>query len=317
MVLLGTLDAFWFQEAVKLTVPETLAVEALSHTDFRVCALGDVFVHGDIYDVWSTDVSGCHWCLRLHQASVLSMDVWCLLLHQASALSMDVWCLHFHQASDFDIDVWCLQESLANKLKEFRLGLEWMETKDLVCAPVPETEDVIERGQVNPAFRQEMQYFRLAQAVIQEGLPRVGKAMLRPADYFAEMARPDKQMQKVRAKMLQKKKELEQAQKAREAREMRKYGKKIQQEVLRQKHQEKKATLENIKKYVKGKKKNLDFLNEKGGIKNRQGGISKKNKRLLKDNKFGFGGKKRGLKQNTAASYAEPYMEVSLSKPVF
>ncbi|UYV80276.1 EBNA1BP2 [Cordylochernes scorpioides] len=184
-----------------------------------------------------------------------------------------------------------------------------METKDLVCAPVPETEDVIERGQVNPAFRQEMQYFRLAQAVIQEGLPRVGKAMLRPADYFAEMARPDKQMQKVRAKMLQKKKELEQAQKAREAREMRKYGKKIQQEVLRQKHQEKKATLENIKKYVKGKKKNLDFLNEKGGIKNRQGGISKKNKRLLKDKKFGFGGKKRGLKQNTAASYAEPYME--------
>ncbi|KAJ8976184.1 hypothetical protein NQ317_002233 [Molorchus minor] len=60
--------------------------------------------------------------------------------------------------------------------------------------------------------------------------------------------------------------------------------------------------LDRVKKVRKGLSKDLDFLD---GKKNKS--ISRKalEKRRLKDNKFGFGGKKRGMKINTKDSAAD------------
>merc|ERR550519_1635935 len=64
-------------------------------------------------------------------------------------------------------------------------------------------------------------------------------------------------------------------------------------------HKEKREMMEEVKKFKKGQTDNLDFL-EKG--KNRKDDDRTSAKRKAKDKKFGFGGKKRGLKHNTKES---------------
>merc|ERR1719367_968676 len=66
---------------------------------------------------------------------------------------------------------------------------------------------------------------------------------------------------------------------------------------------EKKDMMDEMKKIRKGQGGNLDFLDEGG----HGGGAKKKNaavaaKRNFKDKKFGFGGKKRGMKKNDKKS---------------
>lgn len=69
---------------------------------------------------------------------------------------------------------------------------------------------------------------------------------------------------------------------------------------------DKKQMLEQLKRVRKGKSTDLDFLEDnkgkgnKGNVKNK---VSKK--RVMKDQKFGFGGKKKGSKLNTRESSSQ------------
>merc|ERR1719309_369001 len=83
--------------------------------------------------------------------------------------------------------------------------------------------------------------------------------------------------------------------------ELKKYGKKVQIEVQQNRLKEKRQLMENVKKFRKGKTDNLDFLENNSGKKEKsEHRINAKRK--SKDEKFGFGGKKRGLKKNTKES---------------
>lgn len=75
----------------------------------------------------------------------------------------------------------------------------------------------------------------------------------------------------------------------------------------------KKGILDSVKKFRKGQKDNLDFLDDDvGGVPNKRPGKSsqmqklndqqRKKSRAFRNKKFGFGGKKRGLKTNTNKS---------------
>merc|ERR1712083_7685 len=86
-------------------------------------------------------------------------------------------------------------------------------------------------------------------------------------------------------------------------RELKKFGKKVQTEVQLKRQKEKKDMMDEMKKIRKGQGGNLDFLDDGG----HGGGPKKKNaavaaKRNFKDKKFGFGGKKRGMKKNDKKS---------------
>ncbi|KAM4629094.1 putative rRNA-processing protein EBP2 [Polymixia lowei] len=212
---------------------------------------------------------------------------------------------------------------LKHCLADFRKTLPWVERLDLTNKPV---EDIVAKaegklpsptsGEVNAEddFQREMFFYRQAQATVLEALPRLKKlniATKRPEDYFAEMAKSDQHMQKIRKKLIAKQAILEKSEKAKKLREQRKFGKKVQVEVIQKRQKEKKAMMSAVKKYQKGMTDKLDFLD--GDQKPAQGSTqapkkaaNKKGpnaKRKFKDQKFGFGGKKSGKKWNTKDSH--------------
>ncbi|KAG8003200.1 putative rRNA-processing protein EBP2 [Nibea albiflora] len=225
-------------------------------------------------------------------------------------------------------------EGLKQCLADFRKELPWPERLDVTNLPA---EDVISKaegkvpnvtkGDINADddFQREMFFYRQAQAAVLEALPLLNKhgvATKRPDDYFAEMAKSDQHMQKIRKKLISKQMMLEKSEKAKKLREQRKFGKKVQVEVIQKRQKEKKAMMSAVKKYQKGMTDKLDFLegdkktagkdasqgpkkalNKKGKLKCDCYFDSSNAKRKYKDQKFGFGGKKSGKKWNTKESY--------------
>ncbi|XP_059197045.1 probable rRNA-processing protein EBP2 [Centropristis striata] len=215
-------------------------------------------------------------------------------------------------------------EGLKQCLVDFRKkDLPWVERLDMTNLPAEDVLSKVEgkvpsvtKGDVNAEddFQREMFFYRQAQATVLDALPLMSKhgiATKRPDDYFAEMAKSDQQMQKIRKKLISKQQILEKSEKAKKLREQRKFGKKVQIEVIQKRQKEKKAMMNAVKKYQKGMTDKLDFLegDQKKGKDSTQGPNKAANKkgpnakRKYKDQKFGFGGKKSGRKWNTKESH--------------
>lgn len=221
---------------------------------------------------------------------------------------------------------------LIHCLTEFKRDLEWVERLDVTLGPVPEISGPQSSPQnkdqkaLDPEddFKREMSFYRQAQAAVLTVLPRLHQLKIptkRPTDYFAEMAKTDQQMQKIRQKLQAKQAAMEKSEKAKQLRALRKYGKKVQTEVLQKRQQEKSYMMTAIKKYQKGFSDKLDFLEGdqkpvargpkagskgqqvKEGLKGQQMKKGPNAKRRYKNQKFGFGGKKKGSKWNTRESY--------------
>ncbi|XP_006153793.1 probable rRNA-processing protein EBP2 [Tupaia chinensis] len=214
-------------------------------------------------------------------------------------------------------------------LAEFKRDLEWVERLDVTLGPVPEVSGTKpapenkDQKAVDPEddFQREMSFYRQAQAAVLAVLPRLHQLKVptkRPTDYFAEMAKSDQQMQKIRQKLQTKQAAMERSEKAKQLRALRKYGKKVQTEVLQKRQKEKAHMMTAIKKYQKGFSDKLDFLEgdqnpaaqgtkvargAKAGAKGQQMKKGPSAKRRYKNQKFGFGGKKKGSKWNTRESH--------------
>ncbi|XP_069794828.1 probable rRNA-processing protein EBP2 [Narcine bancroftii] len=207
--------------------------------------------------------------------------------------------------------------------EDFKKNLNWVERLDVTNGPA---DDIIakaegrclgqETSDIDPGddFQREMCFYQQAQATALEALPRLHQqkiATKRPSDYFAEMAKSDQQMQKVREKMISKQTSLEKSEKAKQLRALRKYGKKVQVEVIQKRQKEKKAMMTAVKKYQKGLSDKLDFLDgDKTFLKaNKESGGSVQQKKRInakrkyKNEKFGFGGRKKSSKWNTRESH--------------
>lgn len=213
---------------------------------------------------------------------------------------------------------------LKHCLAEFKRELEWVERLDVTLGPVPEVggsqpatqnQDLKKALDPEDDFQREMSFYRQAQAAVLAVLPRLHQLKIptkRPTDYFAEMAKTDQQMQKIRQKLQAKQAAMEKSEKAKQLRALRKYGKKVQTEVLQKRQREKAHMMTTIKKYQKGFSDKLDFLegdqkpvarNPKEGAKGQQLKKGPSAKRRYKNQKFGYGGKKKGSKWNTRESY--------------
>ncbi|KAJ1887043.1 RRNA processing protein [Kickxella alabastrina] len=156
------------------------------------------------------------------------------------------------------------------------------------------------------------------QELVKSGIP-----FERPVDYFAEMVKSDSHMARIRQKLLDQQQGIQNAEEAKKQRELRKYGKKIQQEKIKEREDQKKASLDKIttikKRLRSGDLGDADDFEididsdddrkSKTGYGNKtkaKGGKPMPNKRRqVKNEKFGFGGKKRGMKNNTADSAAD------------
>lgn len=212
------------------------------------------------------------------------------------------------------------------KLEEIRLRLPWLERLDMVNRPAPMAPelkrdqkqimaDAADDSIAEDDFKREMLFYRQAQAAVLEGLPRLqaeGIPTRRPDDYLAQMVKSDEQMDKVRKFLIRQKTQKEMSEKARKLRELKKTGKRTQVEVQQRKLKEKKDMMESMKKFRKGTEKSLDFLETPDETKNRnQPGKARNQKKKLsqkrqdKETRFGFGGRKKGQKRNTAESTSD------------
>merc|ERR1719470_713953 len=120
--------------------------------------------------------------------------------------------------------------AMRQKLAEMQTKLNWVERLDLVNGPAPLAPELaykeelhskerasrakqaggsLEEDVVHNDFKREMMFYRQAQAAVLEGLPRLQSMNIRtrrPDDYFAQMAKTDVQMNKIRTKLLEKEK---------------------------------------------------------------------------------------------------------------
>lgn len=235
-----------------------------------------------------------------------------------------------HSNSIYCFHLFFFQQGLKHKYEEIRLNLPWIERLDCVNKEAPlapelaaqllvqeqKRENELKNNKKLPQFKpvedpvlndfkREMSFLRQAQAAILYSIPELKKLGLptkRPDDYFAEMAKTDQHMQKIREHLLQKQQQQQRSERVKQLRQQRKEGKALQIQTKLQRQQEKKEMLDQVKKYRKGVSKDLDFLDSK-----KSKAISRKSlqKRSMKNKKFGFGGKKRGLKVNSKESAAD------------
>ncbi|GAB6031629.1 putative rRNA-processing protein EBP2 [Chamberlinius hualienensis] len=209
---------------------------------------------------------------------------------------------------------------LKDKLNQLKLNLPWIERLDFnndVALLAPELAKKLEAETaqtsfVENEFKREIHFYRQAQATVLEGIPKLhdlGVPTKRPIDYFAQMAKSDEHMKKVREQLLNKQTVIERKEKLRKLREMKKYGKQVQQEVIQKRKEEKKTMMESVHKFRKSQKNKSedDHFNSKPVDKNPKNKLKKKQQERqdFKDKKFGFGGQKKKKKFNDRESAAD------------
>lgn len=139
----------------------------------------------------------------------------------------------------------------------------------------------------------------------------------RPMDYFAEMIKSDEHMDKLKSKLLSEAANKKASEDAKKQRSLKKFGKQVQHATLQERAKQKKATMEKIDSLKK--KRGSSALNteddfqialEEATKENERAEKSNKRqkpnaKRLGKDSKYGFGGKKRLSRENDKDSAAD------------
>ncbi|KAL8801379.1 MAG: hypothetical protein Q9182_004493 [Xanthomendoza sp. 2 TL-2023] len=199
-------------------------------------------------------------------------------------------------------------------------------TYQTVTAPSP-----ISIPDINDDLNRELAFHAQALSAAVEGrrlLKKEGIAFSRPNDYFAEMVKSDEQMGQIKGKMHEEAAERKAAADARRQRDLRKFGKQVQVAKLQDRDKAKRETLEKIN-LLKRKRKNTDTggpsepdefdiaLEDASTSKPSDRNTSRvrrsehggpggpPSKRQRKDDKFGFGGKKRFAKSGDAVSSSD------------
>ena len=189
--------------------------------------------------------------------------------------------------------------------------MPWIETMSLVyehatADEVPDAQNDLDR---------ELSFYRqsLAAAIRGRELALAAKVSFsRPNDYFAEMVKTDEHMERVRQRLLDESASIKASEDAKRQRELKKYGKKIQTEKLFERQRSKRDMQEKVNALKRKRQTGLDMdddefdvqleeaLGERKAAQRTQRGPNKK--RQYRDEKYGFGGKKRHNKSNTAES---------------
>ncbi|KYR02776.1 hypothetical protein DLAC_00239 [Tieghemostelium lacteum] len=219
-------------------------------------------------------------------------------------------------------------EGIQQKLREIKMEkIPWVHTLALTSKSKMAIEDV------HDDFKREVAFYQhTLQTVLDcEKLCKENNLLVRrKPDYFAEMIKSDEQMFKIKAKLQDDKKRVETADLIRKKREIKKFGKQVQVQKLQERQKQKSDAIDSVKKWRKNREKgnvsddfDIDLIQDdnKGGKSevgskrkrgedrvapgqkvNKLGLAEKGKKRQLKDQKYGFGGKKRYAKTNDSTS---------------
>ncbi|KAF7590903.1 putative rRNA-processing protein EBP2 [Aspergillus hancockii] len=184
------------------------------------------------------------------------------------------------------------------------------------------SKEPIEVPDANDDLNRELAFYKVCQAAASTArglLKKEGIPFTRPGDYFAEMVKTDEHMGKIKKKLYDEAANKKAAAEARKQRDLKKFGKQVQVAKLQQRAKEKRETLERINDLKKKRKTNssgpTDNDNElfdiaidndqpkgQGRKRGREDGGGPNMKRQKKNEKYGFGGKKRHAKSGDAMS---------------
>ncbi|OCK93242.1 Ebp2-domain-containing protein [Cenococcum geophilum 1.58] len=178
---------------------------------------------------------------------------------------------------------------------------------------IPDVEDDLNR---------ELAFYAQSLSTVNEAralLKKEGVLFSRPADYFAEMVKSDEHMGKIKQKLIDTAAGKKAAADARRQRDLKKFGKQVQVAKLQERDKAKRETLEKIN-LLKRKRQSAELttthepdlfdvtLDDAAAAKpsrsDRKDGRPNP-KRQKKNDKFGFGGKKRFAKSGDAVSSAD------------
>jgi len=121
-------------------------------------------------------------------------------------------------------------------------------------------------------------------------LKELGVPARRPDDYYAEMVKSDEHMKRVRSELIFEQQQLEIRDERRKAREAKKYGKQVQAEKIKARTLDKKSQIKSLDKWRKQRQKS-GFADD--GKVPFDGADDGKRKRQQRDEKWGFGGRKK------------------------
>lgn len=198
------------------------------------------------------------------------------------------------------------KEALERKLNDIYLEMEWVERLDVTTPKfLVDAENADGTKLVDNDFQRESLFLKQAKSAVEIALPRLkgfGILTKRAEDYFAEMSKSDVHMKKVRSTLLTKHAEVEKRDKIRKLRELKKMGKQIQVENEAKKAKAKKVVYKSEQQFTEA---NEGVVKKKKDEKKKNGKDSKK--ATFKEKKYGFGGRKKRSKYNTAESSADAF----------
>ncbi|OXG50419.1 rRNA-processing protein EBP2 [Cryptococcus neoformans] len=181
--------------------------------------------------------------------------------------------------------------------------------------------DSKETADVDPSddLQRETVFYKIALGCVPQARKLASKhdiPFTRPGDYYAEMVKSDEHMERVRTKLVEEAQGIKKSEDAKKQRELKKFGKQIQHEKLRQREQDKKSFEDRVQGLKRKRKEGMELGNEgeefdiavedamedqpqKGG---RATSGKSKMPRHARDAKFSLGGGGRRSKQNTRES---------------
>ncbi|KAL4802247.1 eukaryotic rRNA processing protein EBP2-domain-containing protein [Aspergillus unguis] len=182
-------------------------------------------------------------------------------------------------------------------------------------------EDETSTVDANDDLTRELAFYKTAQSaalLARKLLKKEGIPFTRPGDYFAEMVKTDEHMGKIKKKLYDEAASKKAAADARKQRDLKKFGKQVQVAKLQQRAKEKKEAIEKINELKKKRKAGsgtggaagdddlFDVAVEDAVAENprkrSRGESGPSMKRQKKNEKYGFGGKKRHAKSGDAMS---------------
>ncbi|KAH0493711.1 hypothetical protein TgHK011_000365 [Trichoderma gracile] len=178
---------------------------------------------------------------------------------------------------------------------------------------------------VSDDLQRELAFYSQCLEAVRQGrsrLIREGVPFSRPKDYFAEMVKEDAHMEKIKAKLVEEASAKKAAAEARKLRDLKKFGKQVQVSKLQERQKAKREVLDKIKTLKRKRQehssdvgtKEADIFDvsvdneiakhsQRSGAGRQQSGARTPNaKRQKKNEKYGFGGKKRHAKSGDAVS---------------
>ncbi|KAH6892003.1 eukaryotic rRNA processing protein EBP2-domain-containing protein [Thelonectria olida] len=187
---------------------------------------------------------------------------------------------------------------------------------DETAESIPDVSDDLQRELA--FYSQSLDAVRIARTRLRsEGVP-----FSRPKDYFAEMVKEDAHMEKIKAKLVEEATNKKAAAEARKMRDLKKFGKQVQVAKLQERQKSKRETLEKIQSLKRkrqesggndlgtkeadlfdvGVENELKKHSSRSGAGRGQSAGGPNQKRQKKNEKYGFGGKKRHAKSGDAKS---------------